>query len=40
MKGRVKQTWVRGRLVYQDGEILAEAGYGTYIPKQGKGENV
>ena len=40
MKGRVKQTWVRGRPVYRDGEILVEEGYGSYIPKQGKGENV
>ncbi len=38
MKGRVKQTWVRGKLVYQDGTILAEGGYGTYIPKQSKAE--
>lgn len=34
MKGRVKQTWVRGVLVYENGEIKAEAGYGEYVPKQ------
>ncbi|QOV18845.1 allantoinase AllB [Blautia liquoris] len=36
MKGRVKQTWVRGQLVYDNGKILKEGGYGTYIPKQNK----
>lgn len=34
MKGKVKQTWVRGELVYEDGKILKSAGYGMYIPKQ------
>lgn len=34
MKGRVKQTWVRGRLVYRDGKITGEAGYGSYVPRQ------
>lgn len=34
MKGRVKQTWVRGKLVYQDGEIKGEKGFGCYVPKQ------
>lgn len=33
MKGRVKQTWVRGQLVYEDGVILVPAGYGRYVPK-------
>ena len=36
MKGRVKQTWVRGKLVYKDGTIMADGGYGIYIPKQKK----
>ena len=36
MKGRVKQTWVRGKLVYKDGTIMADDGYGIYIPKQKK----
>ncbi len=34
MKGRVKQTWVRGTLIYQDGEIKGEKGFGCYVPKQ------
>ena len=38
MKGRVKQTWVRGKLVYKDGTIMADDGYGIYIPKQKKTE--
>lgn len=34
LKGKVKQTWVRGKLVY-DGMIFWEAGgYGQYVPKQ------
>ena len=33
MKGRVKETWVRGTRVFQDGRIEAAAGYGRYIPK-------
>ena len=36
MKGRVKQTWVRGKLVYKDGTIMVDDGYGIYIPKQKK----
>jgi allantoinase len=35
MKGRVKQTWVRGRMVYDGEKITAGAGPGQYIPKQG-----
>lgn len=34
MKGRVKQTWVRGALVYDNGNIVEKEGYGCYIPKQ------
>ena len=34
MKGRVKQTWVRGKLVYRDGCVIGEAGYGRYVPRQ------
>lgn len=34
MCGRVKQTWVRGRKVYDDGTIVGQRGYGEYIPKQ------
>lgn len=34
MKGKVEQTWVRGGLVYHNGIILAQEGYGKYIPKQ------
>lgn len=34
MKGRVKQTWVRGRLIYKNGEITGEAGFGRYVSKQ------
>lgn len=34
MKGRVKQTWVRGKLVYDNGSITGERGYGQYVPKQ------
>ena len=33
MKGRVKETWVRGTRVFQNGRIEAAAGYGRYIPK-------
>lgn len=31
LQGQVVGTWVRGRLVYQDGEILAPAGSGRFI---------
>lgn len=34
MKGRVKQTWVRGAQVYRDGKITGEAGYGRYAARQ------
>ena len=34
MKGRVKQTWVRGRRVYQDGQMVQAPGYGQFVPKQ------
>ncbi len=33
-KGKVMQTYVRGQLVYDSGEIKAKAGYGRYVPKQ------
>ncbi len=33
LKGKVKQTWVRGKLVYQNGCICQPGGYGQYIPK-------
>ncbi|MCJ7701180.1 MAG: allantoinase AllB, partial [Anaerolineales bacterium] len=33
-KGRVEQTYVRGKLVYQDGKILAEPGYGKALRRQ------
>lgn len=31
LQGQVVATWVRGRLVYRDGEILAPAGSGRFI---------
>jgi allantoinase len=31
LQGRVVATWVRGRLVYQEGKILAPAGSGCFI---------
>lgn len=34
MKGKVEQTYVRGQLVYNDGEITAQNGFGQYIPRQ------
>lgn len=34
MKGKVMQTYVRGRLVYDNGKIQAAEGYGAYIPRQ------
>lgn len=34
MHGRVKQTWVRGRLVYDGNQIVAESGWGQYVPRQ------
>lgn len=34
MKGKVKQTWVRGKLVYENGKILMTPGYGNYVAKQ------
>ncbi len=33
-KGRVKQTFVRGKLVYQNGKIVAEPGYGRLVTRQ------
>lgn len=34
MKGRVKQTWVRGKVIYKDGIITGQSeGYGTYVAK-------
>ncbi len=33
MKGRVRETWVRGTRVFQNGRIVGAAGYGQYIPK-------
>ena len=37
MIGRVKQTWVRGRSVYEDGKIIeGSKGYGEYIRKNKK----
>lgn len=34
MKGRVKQTWVRGKVIYKDGIIAGQPeGYGTYVAK-------
>lgn len=32
LTGRVAQTFVRGRLAYQDGEVLAHPGDGQFIP--------
>lgn len=32
-KGRVVATYVRGRLVYKDGEITAQPGFGAYVPR-------
>ena len=34
MRGRVKETWVRGHRIYSNGAIVGQRGYGTYIPKQ------
>lgn len=34
MKGRVKETWVRGTLIYKDGKILGRPGFGKFVPKQ------
>lgn len=34
LKGKVKQTWVRGKMVYCDGSIVVPDGYGQYVPKQ------
>ena len=36
LKGRVKQTWVRGNLVYENGIITGKHGYGEYVPRQKK----
>ena len=33
-QGKVEQTYVRGQLVYNDGEITAQNGFGQYIPRQ------
>lgn len=33
-KGRVKQTWVRGKLVYKDGQILAKPGDGRLVKRE------
>jgi dihydroorotase-like cyclic amidohydrolase len=30
--GGVRRTWQRGRLVHEDGEILASPGDGRYVP--------
>ena len=30
-KGKVEQTWVRGKLVYANGRICAEPGYGQFL---------
>ncbi len=35
-KGRVEQTYVRGQLVYQDGKVLAEPGYGRLLLRNGR----
>ena len=37
-KGRVKQTWCRGELVYDGREIVSAADHGQYIPKGKKEE--
>lgn len=34
MKGRVEATYVRGKLVYDGRDIMAEKGWGQYVPKQ------
>lgn len=34
MKGRVKETWVRGNLIYRNGEIVGQSGFGCFVPKQ------
>jgi len=33
-KGKVMQTFVRGKLVYKDGEIVAQPGYGKALRRQ------
>ncbi|MBK8986321.1 MAG: allantoinase AllB [Chloroflexi bacterium] len=30
-KGKVEQTWVRGKLVYENGRVCAEPGYGQFL---------
>ncbi|MFR3647283.1 MAG: allantoinase AllB [Enterocloster aldenensis] len=35
LKGRVTDTFVRGKRVYGDGRILCDAGYGRYIRSEG-----
>lgn len=32
-KGRVKQTYVRGKLVYKEGQVIAEPGYGRLVTR-------
>lgn len=32
--GRVKKTLVRGKVVFDNGEIVGEAGYGKFVPKK------
>jgi allantoinase len=32
-KGKVEQTYLRGKLIYQDGEILAQPGYGKALKR-------
>lgn len=34
LTGKVTDTFVRGELVYSDGRILAEEGYGKYVPSR------
>ena len=34
MKGKVEQTYVRGQLIFKDGEITAPKGFGQFVPRQ------
>jgi hypothetical protein len=33
LRGRVVRTMQRGRIVFEDGELRAQAGWGRYLPR-------
>lgn len=39
LKGRVKQTWVRGKKVFDSEIITVDSGWGKYIPRQKETDN-